>query len=104
MMIAASLLQLAIEETGAQMITDSISVGVGLFALLLLSISLTAYRRTRVKWMLFVSAGFALFAAKTLVQRIDLILPNADIPSVELSLTIMDLVILLLFFMALVKR
>jgi hypothetical protein len=103
-MTIAAILQLGAEETQTQTLTDYFSLGVGISAVLLLVISLIAYRRTGFKWTLLFSAGFALFAAKTLVQHIDRFFPDTNLPSIELYLTIIDLMVLLLFFLALVKR
>jgi len=83
---------------------DYFSLAVGFVAILLLVISLIAYRRAGLRRVLLVSAAFALFAAKTFVQQLDLFVANIEGTSIELYLTVIDLLILLLFFLALIKR
>jgi cbb3-type cytochrome oxidase subunit 3 len=86
-------------------LAEIFSIGTGVFALILLAISLIAYSRARVNRFLFVSAAFALFAVKTLIQQIDLIFPNLDVGfTVSTILVFLDLLVLLLFFLAVVKK
>ena len=83
---------------------DYFGLAVGFLAILLLVISLIAYRRAGLRRVLFVSAAFVLFAAKLFVQHLDLFVANIDGTSIELYLTVIDLFILLLFFLALIRR
>ncbi len=80
------------------------SLAVGFFALFLFAISLRAYKRTHLKKLLLVSAAFGLFAVKTFLYHLDLLIPNVDSQSIDFLLTIIDFFILLLFFLALVRK
>ena len=75
---------------------------VGVFALILLALSLTAYRRTSLRRLLFVSAAFGLFAVEVIVRHLDMFVlalgPETDV----ILETALDFAILLLFFVALV--
>jgi hypothetical protein len=86
-------------------LAEFFSLGTGGFALILLAISLIAYSRARVNRFLFVSVAFALFAVKSLIQQIDLIFPNLDVgTTVSTILVFLDFLILLLIFLAVVKK
>jgi hypothetical protein len=80
------------------------SLAVGFFAIFLLAISLRAYKRTHLKKLLLVSAAFGLFAVKTFLNHLDLLIPTLDSQFVDFFLTVIDFFILLLFFLALVKK
>lgn len=83
---------------------DYFGLAVGFLAILLLVISLIAYRRAGLRRVLLVSAAFALFAVKTFVQHLDLFIADIEGTSIDLYLTVIDLFILLLFFLALIKK
>ncbi len=56
------------------------------------------------KRMLLVSAAFGLFAVKTFAYHLDVFIPQMESQGIELILTVLDFFILLLFFLALVKK
>jgi hypothetical protein len=86
-------------------LTELFSLGTGVFALILLSISLISYRKVRLTRFLFVSAAFAVFAIKTLVEHADLLFPGLDTTSTAGTLLVfLDFLILLLIFLSLVKK
>ncbi|HWY34607.1 MAG TPA: hypothetical protein VNX68_08170 [Nitrosopumilaceae archaeon] len=83
----------------------SLDFASGIFAAFLLALSLLAYKRTKMKRLLFVSAAFGLFAFRAIIPRLDLFLPNLDLStSIETILSITGFVILGLFFLAIVKK
>lgn len=80
-----------------------LNLAVGLFAVILLALSLNAYRKTRIRRLLFVSAAFGFFALSVVVRNIEIfILPGIDVD--EVLVTGLELVTLLLFFLALVLK
>jgi hypothetical protein len=86
-------------------LAELFSLGTGVFALILLSISLISYRKVRLTRFLFVSAAFAVFAIKILVEHADLLFPGLDTGStVSTFLVFLDFVILLLIFLSLVRK
>ncbi len=88
------------EEQGTEAL---LNVVVALFAVLLFALSLTAYRRTHLRRLLFVSGAFGLFAAAAAARNLEiLIFPGVDVDGVIVSL--LELSSLLLFFLALVFR
>jgi hypothetical protein len=100
-------LLLLVQETGVEQndLAEVFSLGTGVFAVLLLTISLIAYRKVKLTRILFVSAAFAVFAAKTLVEHADLLFPGVDIAStVSTFLVFLDFVILLLIFLSVVRK
>jgi|SRR5579872_3127190 len=83
----------------------SLDFASGIFAAFLLALSLLAYKRTKMKRLLFVSAAFGLFAFRAIIPRLDLFLPDLDLSaSIETILSITGFVILGLFFLAIVKK
>ena len=86
------------EEAGAALL----NVAVAVFAVVLLALSLTAYRKTNLRRLLLVSAAFGFFAASVAVRNVEIfVLPSLDAD--EVLVTALELVALLMFFLALVK-
>jgi hypothetical protein len=85
--------------------TDIFELASGIFAALLFILSLRAYRNLKIKGMLFVSAAFGIFAARTLViETRDLYLGGGESSALEPVLSIMFLITIVLFFIAIVQR
>jgi len=84
--------------------SDIVDFASGIFAVLLMALSLFAYRNTRTKRLLFVSAAFGLFALRTIVARLDALIPEAQSTLIELALALTGFAILSLFFLAIAKR
>lgn len=88
------------EEAGTAAL---LNLAVGLFAVVLLALSLNAYRKTRLRRLLLVSAAFGSFAASVAVRHIEVfVLPGIDAD--ELLVTALELLTLLLFFLALALK
>jgi hypothetical protein len=95
-----------LEQTFSSLLNtqELLSLAVGLFAIVLVAISLLSYRRTKIQSLLFVSIAFALFAFKTFIHHLNILIFNWG-PSAENTIfTAMDFAILLLFFFAVVIR
>lgn len=84
---------------------ESLDFATGIFAAFLLAVSLFAYRRTKMKRLLFVSAAFGLYSFRAILPRMDIILPNLQITTaVDTIISILGFVILGLLFVATVKK
>ena len=86
-------------------IADVFVFGSGIFAGILLALSLIAYKNLKEKKLLFVSAAFGIFAIHAIVSKLDILTPIQIESSVlELILAIMIFVALAFFFLAIVRR
>ena len=85
--------------------TDIFELVSGLFAAILFVLSLRAYRNLKIKGMLFVSAAFGIFAARTIaIETRDLYLGGEGSSALQSSLSIMFLMAIVLFFIAIIQR
>ncbi|MHB8702514.1 MAG: hypothetical protein ACYC7D_16040 [Nitrososphaerales archaeon] len=82
-------------------IDELLDLAVGLFALVLLIVSLLSYRKTGLRRMLLISAAFGLFAVKTLLHHIGLLFLGWSAQTENLVFSVIDLMILATFFLAL---
>ena len=102
-MIPPTFVPLQILSGGEEGTAALLNLAVGLFAVILLVLSLNAYRKTRLRRLLLVSAAFGFFALSVVVRNIEIfVLPGIDVD--EVLVTALELVMLLLFFLALVLR
>lgn len=86
-------------------IADLFVFGSGIFAGILLALSLIAYKNLKEKRLLFVSGAFGIFAIIAIVSKLDILTPIQIESSVlELILAIMNFVALAFFFLAIVRR
>ncbi len=83
---------------------EIIEIIVGIFALFLFALSISAYKTIHLKKMIFAIAAFGLFAVESFIDYLEDILPALDTPYVDILLAIISLIILLLFFLAFIKR
>jgi len=83
---------------------ETLEVAIAIFALVLLALSLSAYRRTRLRRLLIVSGAFGLFAVEVLVRQLDDFVFNVGFQTEQIVVAAMEFVILLLFFAAIVVR
>jgi hypothetical protein len=85
-------------------IEQMIKVGIGVFSLLLLALSISAYRKTRLKGILYAAVAFGLFSAQMLFEYLEDAVKGFDSPFNDIIFTGFTLAILVLFFVAIVKR
>ncbi len=83
---------------------EIIEIIVGIFALFLFALSISAYRIIKLKKMIFAIAAFGLFAVESFIDYLEDVLPSFDAPFIDILLAIISLAILILFFLAFVKR
>jgi len=88
-------------ELGTQ---EALDVAIAVFAVILLALSLSAYRKTRMRRLLLVSGAFGLFAVEVLIRQLDDFVFNVGFHTAQIVVAIMEFVILLLFFLAIVVR
>jgi hypothetical protein len=92
-------------EHDKQNIADIFVFGSGIFAAVLFSLSLVAYRNLMAKRLLLVSAAFGIFAINAIVSKLDLFTPlHIESSVLELILAILNFVALAFFFLAIVTR
>ncbi|MFL6521932.1 MAG: hypothetical protein ACJ71B_00455 [Nitrososphaera sp.] len=84
--------------------SDIVDFASGIFAVFLMVLSLYAYRNRKSKRLLLVTAAFGLFALRTIIASLDLLIPEAESTVIELALALTGFAILSLFFFAIVKR
>src|SRR5215469_7251995 len=85
--------------------TDIFELVSGILAAILFVLSLRAYTKLKIRDMLLVSAAFGIFAARTIaIETRDLYLGGGDSPALQSVLSVMFLMALMLFFVAIVQR
>ncbi len=83
---------------------NAITVSIGIFSLLLLALSITAYRKTGLRITIYAIIIFALFAIQQLFDYFENIIPELDTPVTGVLVDSLTLVILVLFFLAIVRH
>lgn len=85
-------------------IDEGLEIGIGIFSLLLFAISITAYRNTGIKKILFASAAFGLFGIQLLVDSLEDYVIWMDEEIIDILVPLITFAILILFFVAIVKK
>lgn len=85
-------------------VAEIFDFGSGIFAAILFVLSLIAYRKVKLKKILFVAIAFGLFAVHTILSRLDLFMPDIESSLLELMLAITSFIALSLFFLAIVRK
>ena len=83
---------------------EIIEIIVGIFALFLFALSISAYQTIHLKKMIFAIAAFGLFALESFIDYLEDVLPILDTPYIDILLAIITLRRLVLFFLAFIKR
>ena len=82
----------------------AVSIAACVLALFLFTISAFSYKREKRKRVLFVTAGFFVFAIEEALNTINETFLETRYPSLEGEIFTLNFVILLLFFAGLIKR
>ena len=82
---------------------NGIALGIAIFSLLLLALSITAFKKTRLKVTIYAIIIFALFATQQFIDYLDNIFVELDIPITDVVISSITLAILVLFFLAIVR-
>lgn len=76
----------------------------GIFSILLLALSISAYRKTGLKKIIYATIAFALFGIQLLIQSLEDTFEVFDTGYTSLIISSMTLAILVLFFLAIVQK
>lgn len=85
-------------------IDNVLEIGIIIFSVILFALSITAYRNTGIKKILFAAAAFALFAIQLFVDSIEDYLGFFGEDATDILVALITLAILVLFFMAIVRK
>ncbi len=85
-------------------IDDGLEIGIGIFSIILFALSITAYRNTGIKKILFAAAAFGLFAIQLLVDSLEDYIEFFEEGITDILVALITLAILILFFVAIVKK
>src|SRR6187401_907461 len=80
----------------------AIALGITVISLLLLALSVTAYRKTHLRITIYAIIIFALFAIQQFIDYLDDIFVEVDIPITDVVISSLTLTILAVFFLAIV--
>jgi len=82
---------------------NAVALGIAIFSILLLALSITAYRKTGLKVIIYAIIIFALFAIQQILEYLGEIFITLDTPITDVIISSMTLAILVLFFLAIVR-
>lgn len=85
-------------------ITQVIKIAIAAFSLLLLGLSISAYKKTAFRRLLYAAVAFGLFAIQIFFDYLEDALEDFDTPSTDIIFFGITLAILVLFFMAIVRK
>lgn len=85
-------------------IVQVIKVAIAAFSLLLLGLSISAYKRTALRGIIYAAIAFGLFAAQLLFDYLEDSIISLEQPFNDIIYYAMTLAILVLFFLAIIRR
>ena len=85
-------------------ITQAIKIAIAAFSLLLLALSISAYKRTALKRILYASIAFGLFAIQMFFDYLEDAVEAFDTAYTDIIFFGITLAILVLFFMAIIRK
>lgn len=85
-------------------IVQLIKIGIAAFSVLLLGLSISAYRKTALKGIVYAAIAFGLFAVQLLFDYLEDAVEGWEQPYNDVIYYAMTLAILVLFFLAVVRR
>ena len=91
-------------EQDLSTVENLLKVGIGAFSLLLLALSISAYRRTGMKRLIYAATAFGLFAVQLFLEYIEDSTPSLGTLYDAVIFPGTTLAILVLFFFAIVSR
>ena len=93
------------EDEWYDSIESIIQAAIGIFSLLLLGLSILAYRRTGLKKIIFAAIAFSLFAIQLILEALEETIGILEEPPIgDILSASMTLAILVLFFLAIVRK
>ncbi len=84
-------------------VENGIALGIATFSILLLALSMTAFKKTGLKVTIYAIIIFALFAIQQILEYLGEIFITLDTPITDVIISSMTLAILVLFFLAIVR-
>lgn len=84
-------------------VENLVALGIGILSILLLALSITAYRKTRLQLTIYAIIIFSIFAIQQFIDFLDDILIALDMPITDVIISSLTLAILILFFLAIVR-
>jgi hypothetical protein len=84
-------------------VENGIALGIAIFSILLLALSMTAFKKTGLKVTIYAIIIFALFAIQQILEYLGEIFITLDTPITDVIISSMTLAILVLFFLAIVR-
>jgi hypothetical protein len=94
----------SIEFEPYEPITQAIKIAIAAFSLLLLGLSISAYKKTALKGIVYAAVAFGLFAIQMFVDYLEDAFEAFDTPYTDVIFFGITLAILILFFMAIVRK
>lgn len=85
-------------------ITQAIKIAIAAFSLLLLGLSVSAYRKTGLRRLVYAAVAFGLFALQMFFDYLEDSVPAFDTPFSDIIFFAITLAILVLFFVAIVRK
>jgi hypothetical protein len=85
-------------------ITQAIQIAIAAFSVLLLGLSISAYKKTSINRILYAAVAFGLFAIQIFFDYLEDAVEAFDTPYSDIIFYGMTLAILVLFFMAIVRK
>jgi len=85
-------------------IVNIIKIGIGVFSILLFGLSVSAYKKTALKNIIYACVAFGLFAAQLFFDYLEDVVISLSQPYNDVIFYAMTLAILILFFLAIVRR
>lgn len=82
---------------------NGIALGIAIFSLLLLALSITAFKKTGLKVTIYAIIIFALFAIQQFLEYLGEIYIILDTPIIDVLISSMTLAILVVFFLAVIR-
>lgn len=83
---------------------EALDLAIAAFALVLLALTISAYRKTHLRRLLIVSIAFGLFAVEVVIRQLDDFVFTLAPQTEQIVVAVMEFFILLLFFLAVVVR
>ena len=87
-----------------EQIVQVIKIGIATFSLLLLGLSISAYKKTALKGIVYATVAFGLFAVQLFFDYLEDALKGWEQPYNDVIFYAMTLAILVLFFLAVIRR
>jgi hypothetical protein len=82
---------------------NAVALAIVIFSLLLLALSITAYRKTGLRFTIYAIIIFALFAIQQTIEFLEDVFSSLDTPITDVTISSLTLAILVLFFLAIVR-